>query len=124
MDKQFILCALSYGLVGLLLGIYMAASHNHGQMVTHAHIMLVGFVVSFIYAVMDKVWLGEHVGLMRKIQFYFHQFGALGMVVSLFLLYGGFLHGSVIGPFAAIFSMLVIVGFILMIWIYLKQAKT
>ncbi len=46
MHRQYVITALGYGLLGLLLGIYMAHSQNHLQHVTHAHIMLIGFVVS------------------------------------------------------------------------------
>ena len=48
MDRKFVISALCYALLGMVLGIHMAASKDHGQFVTHAHIMLVGFVVSFI----------------------------------------------------------------------------
>ena len=46
MDRKYVLTGLGYALLGLLLGIHMAATKNHGQLVTHAHIMLLGFVVS------------------------------------------------------------------------------
>lgn len=39
-DKRYLLCALGYAAAGMGLGIFMAASHNHGQLVTHAHAML------------------------------------------------------------------------------------
>jgi len=47
-DKKYVVWALSYAAVGLVLGIYMAATHNHAELVTHAHILLIGFVVSLI----------------------------------------------------------------------------
>jgi hypothetical protein len=56
-DRQYLIWALSYGAAGMALGIYMAASHDHGEFVTHAHIMLVGFVTSLIYAVIHRLWL-------------------------------------------------------------------
>ena len=55
MDRKFVLTGLGYAILGLLLGIYMAASKNHGQLVAHAHIILVGFVVSFVYGVCHKL---------------------------------------------------------------------
>ena len=42
MDRKFVISALCYAMLGMLLGIYMAATQDHGQFVTHAHIMLVG----------------------------------------------------------------------------------
>ena len=54
MDKKYITTALGYAIIGMMLGIYMAASKDHGHMVTHAHIMMIGFVVSFIYGLYDS----------------------------------------------------------------------
>lgn len=62
MDRKFVITALIYALLGLLLGIHMAATQNHGWLVTHAHIMLIGFVVSFIYGLCHKLWLDNDSG--------------------------------------------------------------
>src|SRR5712672_2871895 len=37
-DKQYVVWALGYLAVGICLGIVMAATHDHGQFPTHAHI--------------------------------------------------------------------------------------
>ena len=50
LDRRFLLCGFAYAIAGMGLGIYMAASHNHALFVAHAHMLLLGFVVSFIYA--------------------------------------------------------------------------
>jgi membrane protein DedA with SNARE-associated domain len=57
LDKSFLMWALSYAAAGLALGIYMAATHNHGELVTHAHILLIGFVLSLVYGIIHKLWL-------------------------------------------------------------------
>ena len=57
MDRRFVLAAFGYAILGLGLGLFMGISQDHGQMPTHAHIMLVGFVISFIYALCHKIWL-------------------------------------------------------------------
>ena len=49
-DRKFLLCGFAYAIAGMGLGIYMAASKNHALFIAHAHILLVGFVLSFIYA--------------------------------------------------------------------------
>ena len=56
-DRTYLIWALSYAAVGMALGIYMGISRNHAQFITHAHIMLVGFVTSLIYAVIHRLWL-------------------------------------------------------------------
>lgn len=47
LDRRFLLCGFAYAIAGMGLGIYMAASHNHALFVAHAHMLLLGFVVSF-----------------------------------------------------------------------------
>lgn len=42
MERKFVLTGLGYAILGLVLGLFMAASKNHQQLVTHAYIMLIG----------------------------------------------------------------------------------
>ncbi|UTW11646.1 TonB-dependent receptor [Marinobacterium rhizophilum] len=122
MDRQHISCALAYATLGLVLGIFMAASHDHGQMVTHAHIMLLGFVLSFIYGVMHRLWLHNSRGALAILQFCLHQIGSLVLLVSLFLMYGKILDAQLLEPLLALSSITVLVGLILMIVLFLKNA--
>jgi hypothetical protein len=45
-DKKYLVWALGYIAIGMCLGIFMAATQKHGQLPTHAHINLIGFVLS------------------------------------------------------------------------------
>ena len=123
MDRKFIMTALGYAILGMLLGIHMAASKNHGQMVTHAHIMLVGFVVSFIYGLCHKLWLGNATSMLAKVQFWIHQLGAAGITIGLFLLYGGFVAVDTIDPFLAGSSFAALIAMILMKVLFIKAGK-
>ncbi len=89
LDRKYLTWSLVYVVLGMSLGIFMAASGNHGQHITHAHILLVGFVVSFIYAVIHKLWLEGEASKLARAQLIVHQVGALMMFFGLFLLYGG-----------------------------------
>lgn len=121
MDKKFVISSLSYAVLGMLLGIYMAASQNHGQLVTHAHIMLAGFVVTFIYGLCHKLWLSNGDSALAQVQFWVHQAGVLIMVVGLFLLYGHFIALEVMDPILAFSSILVLVGMILMSLLFVRS---
>jgi putative solute:sodium symporter small subunit len=124
MDRKFVFCSLAYAIVGLVLGIFMAASKNHRELVTHAHIMLVGFVVSFIYGLCHKLWLNNASSGMAIAQFYIHQLGAAVMSVGLFLLYGNYVALEVIDPVLAISSIAVLVGMVLMAILFAKSCKS
>jgi peptidoglycan/LPS O-acetylase OafA/YrhL len=124
MDRQHISCSLAYATLGLILGIFMAASHDHGQMVTHAHIMLLGFVLSFIYGVMHRLWLHNSRTGLAILQFCLHQIGALVLLLSLFLMYGKILDAQLLEPVLALSSITVLVGLVLMILLFLKSGST
>lgn len=121
MDRKFILTAFGYAIAGLALGIYMAMSQDHGQKITHAHFMLVGFLLSFAYALCHRLWLAAPHKMICLVQYYAHQAGAMVLLIGLFLLYGGFVDVSVLDPILGIASLLVLVGMILMA-ILIKQA--
>ncbi len=123
MDKKFVLTGLGYAIVGMSLGIFMAASKDHGQLVTHAHILLIGFVVSFIYGLCHKLWLNNIVSKLSLAQFYIHQVGVVGVVIGLFLYYGKFVSLETIDPLLALSSILVLVGMILMKILFIKSVR-
>jgi hypothetical protein len=123
MDKKFVLTGLGYAILGLALGIFMAASKDHGQLVTHAHIMLIGFVVSFIYGLCHKLWLNNSTSKLALAQYYVHQVGTLVILIGLFLYYGKFVSIETIDPVLAISSIAVFAGMVMMKVLFIKSLK-
>ena len=123
MDRNYILTSFAYAIIGLALGIFMAASKDHGHLVTHAHIMLIGFVVSFIYGLCHKLWLNNIISNLSKAQYYIHQAGTLGVIIGLFLYYGKFVSLETIDPILAISSIAVLIAMILMKILFIKSTK-
>jgi hypothetical protein len=123
LDKKYLISALVYAALGMGLGIVMAASHNHGQMVTHAHVMLVGFVVSLLYAVIHKLWLAGRAPGLARAQFYVHQTGAVIMVAGLYLLYGGKAAEGALDPVLAVAAIAVLAGALLMLLLVVKAHR-
>ncbi len=119
-DRKYVVSALLYAALGICLGIYMAASHNHGEFVTHAHILLVGFVLSFAYGIIHKLWLAQPSPGVAKTQFFVHQAAAITLTVGLFLLYGNMVPEQQLGPFLGIASALVLLGMLLMLYMVLS----
>lgn len=123
-DRKYLICALCYAVAGMGLGIYMGASRNHGQLTTHAHIMLVGFVTSLIYAVIHRLWLPAPARALATVQFVLHQAGALAMFAGLFLMYGGMASEAQAGPLMVAATLAVILGVLLMLVMVLKAAPS
>jgi hypothetical protein len=114
-DRAYLIWALSYAAAGMGLGIFMAVSRNHGQFVTHAHILLVGFVTSLVYAVIHKLWLPAPPRVMATVQFVLHQAGCVAMFSGLLLLYGGVAADDRLAPLLGPAAVSVILGMLLML---------
>jgi peptidoglycan/LPS O-acetylase OafA/YrhL len=119
-DRKFLIFALGYIVLGMCLGIYMAASQNHGERPTHAHINLIGFVLSLSYGIIHKLWLVNASQIVAKIQFILHHAGAIVIFISLFLLYGNMMPGEKLEPILAASSITVLIAAILMFYMVLK----
>ena len=119
LDRKFLLCSLAYALFGMCVGIYMAASKNHGQFIAHAHILLVGFVLSFIYALIHKLWISAETIATATVQFYLHQLSALVMGLGLLLFYGG-LFQEVLDPILATSAFGILGSMLLMAYLVVK----
>ncbi|MGQ9425255.1 TonB-dependent receptor [Gilvimarinus sp. F26214L] len=121
LDRIYLVFGLAYAVVGMGLGIVMAATHDHGQLVTHAHLLLVGSVLSILYGVIYRLWVSG-VGLLPRLQFAGHQLGAVGMIGGLYLLYGNHAPPESVEPLLAGSSVLVLLSLLLVIAMVLKAA--
>lgn len=122
-DKKYLLCAMVYIVIGMGLGVYMGASHDHSLFVAHAHILLVGFVVSFIYGTIHKLWLHQVSSGLATAQFLLHQIAAVIMLTGLVLLFGGIVPEATIGPVLGLSSVGVFIAAAMMLYMVFKSAK-
>jgi phosphoglycerol transferase MdoB-like AlkP superfamily enzyme len=120
-DRHYLIWALAYAAAGMALGIYMGASGNHGQFVSHAHILLVGFVTSIIYAVIHRLWLTAPSRGFATLQFVLHQAGSLAMFSGLLLLYGHVITEDRAGPLLGAATVGVILGVLAMLVMVLRS---
>jgi len=120
MDRKFLLAGFAFAMIGLVLGIFMAATKDHVQFTTHAHIMLIGFLLSFLYALCHKLWLSGPVGILAKVQYYTHLVGASVISAGLFLLYGNYLPPEAVDPVLALSSVAILIATVLMFVLLLK----
>ncbi len=124
LDRKYLLCAMVYIVLGMGLGVYMGASKDHRLFVAHAHILLVGFVVSFIYGAIHKLWLGRVGKGLATTQFLLHQIAAAVMLAGLVLMFGGYVAEPTIGPVLGISSVGVFIAALLMLFMVFKSAKS
>ncbi|PWE16664.1 TonB-dependent receptor [Marinicauda salina] len=115
-ERLHLLIGLAWLLAGMGLGDAMGRSGDHGQMPTHAHIMLLGGVLSVSWAVLYRVFALAQ-GLVAWIQFVLHHAGAAVMVGALYMLYGGRAEEAALGPVLGISGYLVMASVLAMIWL-------
>jgi uncharacterized membrane protein len=120
LDKKYLVCSLSFAALGLVLGIFMAATNNHSELVAHAHILLIGFVLSFIYGIIHKLWLAQPSRALANFQFGLHQVSAITISVGLFLLYGNIVDAAKVEPILGAASFGVLLGMLLMIYMVIR----
>ena len=118
-ERIHLLVGLVWLLAGMALGEHMGRTGDHGQLPTHARIMLVGGVLSIIWAVLYRVFKLAG-GLLGYIQLGLHQIGTLVMVTALYLLYGEQGDPERLGPILGISAMLVILSVVLMLYKAIK----
>lgn len=117
-QRGFLLTGFGFGLFGVGMGIVMAASQNHNHQVAHAHALLLGFVVSVLYALIDKAWLKkEEVSGLAQAQYYLHIIGSLLLIISLFLLYTSWIAKALLIPLLAVSSLMVFAAMATMAWL-------
>ncbi|HWI81281.1 hypothetical protein [Ramlibacter sp.] len=121
--RWHLLFGLTFAALGMLLGIYMAISHNHVERPAHAHVMLLGFVVSTLYAIVYQVWLKATPVRLAMVQTICHQLGALVLSLGLVLMFGGVLPEAQLEPVLAVGALSALAGVLLMIFQVLRVAQ-
>src|SRR5262245_972302 len=107
--RGFFTAAIVYGLLGMGLGLHMAIAHDHGQMPTHAHIMVIGWLSFAVFGVFYYL-LGKSVPrVLSLVHVWLAQVSMAGLVIGLFLIYSGRVEFE---PVAAISSTLYAVSFL------------
>ena len=110
MALKFIRIAVLYALLGIGIGIYMAATHDFAQRDTHAHANLLGWVSLALSGLIYHAFpaLAQHV--LAKAHFWLQNIGLPLTIIGIALIYGG--NPSLGEPFASIGSTIAALGFI------------
>lgn len=111
--RTFFILALCYAVAGMVLGIYMAASHDHGEMPTHAHIMVAGWLMSSVFAFFYHLFPAIGAKPMARAHFWVQAVSGIVLVVSLFFLLKG---NEALEPVTALASIGFLIGTLMFIW--------
>ena len=102
LPARFFGTAVIYGILGMVLGNVMAATQDHGQMPTHAHLMVIGWVSFSIFAFFYHLFPARAASLLAQIHFWFAQASFIVLIVGLYLIFDGNVEaGEKLAPVAA-----------------------
>lgn len=87
--KAFFASALIYGVLGMLLGLHMGISHNHAQMPTHAHILVIGWLSFAVFGFFYALYENSVPKIIARLHLWLAQISLAGLVIGLWLLYSG-----------------------------------
>ena len=108
--KWFFVTAIIYGLLGMLLGLHMAVSHDHSQQPTHAHIMVVGWVSFFLFGLFYLHFANAVRQWLAVAHLVLAQVSLVGLMIGLWFVYSG---ATQYEPIAAVSSIAYAVSFLI-----------
>jgi peptidoglycan/LPS O-acetylase OafA/YrhL len=117
-DRLYITIAFLWLLVGMVFGVYIGINGITEQANTHAHIGLLGFVVSALFGLFYRAWPSMAESRLVWPQLGIYQIGTALLVIGKYQV-------DVTGDSAVVApgSLVVVLGTALMAWIFLTKAK-
>ena len=120
LSRRWFLCAITYFVIGISLGVYMGASGNHGQFPAHAHINLVGWVSMALTGVLYRSFPAAAQSALAAWHFWLYQLAAPVMLLAVGAIYAGVEKAE---PVAGIASITILVSVVLFWWAIFSARK-
>jgi len=120
LSRRWFLCAITYFVIGISLGVYMGASGNHGQFPAHAHINLVGWASMALTGVLYRSFPAAAQSALAAWHFWLYQLAAPVMLLAVAAIYSGVEKAE---PVAGIASIAILVSVVLFWWAIFSARK-
>jgi hypothetical protein len=117
MDRIYILAGFFWLVAGMMFGVYLGITDQLQFANSHAHANLLGFVISVLFGLLYRNWPGLQSSRLAWPQFALFQIGAVVLVAGKFDIDSG--GGGALAPPG---SILVILGTLVMFWMFAKTA--
>lgn len=117
-SNWFFRLAVVYLMVGVSLGIAMAASHDHSMFPVHAHLNLLGWVSMCLFALFYRAWPAAAESRLARFHFWLYVPAHFVQMIALAILFRGV---PSIEPLLGIVSVVVALGmlcFAFIVWKY------
>lgn len=114
--RNFFTLAIIYAICGMMLGLAMSISADHGQMPTHAHTMVAGWLMSAVFGFFYHLFPAARASRLAPVHFWLTAVSGVALVVGLYFLLAG---NAAIEPLVAIASIGFFLGTVLFAFIAL-----
>ena len=114
--RLFFILAIIYGICGMLLGLFMAISQDHSQMPTHAHTMVLGWLMSAVFAFFYHFFPDIGRSRLAQVHFWLSAVSGIILLIALYFLFAG---NVAFDPVAGASSIGFFLGMLLFAWIAL-----
>jgi cbb3-type cytochrome oxidase subunit 1 len=109
-SKRFLLCAVGYVVIGMLLGMHMGAQQDFKLAPLHAHMNLVGWVTMALFAWFYNIVPAAAENKLAQIHFWIAQLGMILLIIGLYMVLNENMTGEpilIIGESLTAISMLI-----------------
>ena len=112
--RQFFMLAILYAVGGMMLGLSMSISGDHGQMPVHAHTMVAGWLMSAVFAFFYHLFPAARAHRLAVAHFWLTAVSGIALLVGLYFLLAG---NAAIEPVVAAASIGFFAAMLLFAWI-------
>jgi hypothetical protein len=112
--------AVVFGLLGMVMGIIMAASHDHSVMPAHAHLNLLGWVSLFLFGIYYRLHSSIEASRLALTQVVVWTLATVVLTVGVAALYRGKSQGE---PIAVAGSLLILADMVLFAVLVFRAAN-
>jgi len=112
--RNFFILGIVMAIAGLILGLKMAITEDHGQMPVHAHIMVAGWLMSAVFGFFYHLFPVARQNKLATVHFWIHAVSIVVLTVSLYFVLAG---NPGVEPVTAVSSILFFLGMLLFAWI-------
>ncbi|MGB3278895.1 MAG: hypothetical protein WBA92_06855 [Pseudorhodobacter sp.] len=117
-DRLYVVTAFVWLICGMVFGIFLGITDQLNLSNTHAHMGLLGFVLSILFGLLHRGWPEMREGRLAIWQYGIYQVGAVILVAGKYQI-----DTTQSSPIVAPGSLIVVLGTALMGWLFLTSAK-
>lgn len=113
LSRRWFLCAITYLVIGIGMGVFMGASGNHSLYPAHAHINLLGWASMGLTGLLYRSFPAAAQSALATWHFWLYQLAAPVMLLAVTAIYLGYEKAE---PVAGVASVVVLVSILLFWW--------